>query len=397
MDTCDRLGREKDGSRSRRSGVNGYDVTSIYDPLGNRLVKIDGGTRTTSTFDAANQTRYAQEPSGRTTFAYDGAGNQFRQLSPSLQITTSVFDYEGMNRATVLPAGSRVTSTYDADRRRVARETASGTRKFIHDGQNILEETDGSNLAQAIYTLEPAGYGNLISQRQLQSGTWTPLQYVFDALGNTDSLLDSAQVITDTHTYHAFGTLKASTGTTTNFFTWIGQRGYFREIETGEYALGLRQYQPNQARFKGPDPLSWQPDPNTYRYAENNPINRTDPSGMVAADDGGPINFPCVGGDPAKGEYPPAEDAYIRDSSARFERMYLAKVVEGARNYARFDVWAENVVKSIWKRILAFIVIGEILSVFLSPAAVLLILSAVGLALSVASLLVHLKNLGEKL
>jgi hypothetical protein len=30
--------------------------------------------------------------------------------------------------------------TCDVDRRRVARETASGTRKFIHDGQNFLEK-----------------------------------------------------------------------------------------------------------------------------------------------------------------------------------------------------------------------------------------------------------------
>jgi hypothetical protein len=27
-------------------------------------------------------------------------------------------------------------------------------------------ETDGSNVTQVVYTLEPAGYGNLVSQRR---------------------------------------------------------------------------------------------------------------------------------------------------------------------------------------------------------------------------------------
>jgi RHS repeat-associated protein len=86
-------------------------------------------------------------------------------------------------------------------------------------------------------------------------------------------------VITDTFTYYAFG-LKASTGTTTNSFTWVGELGYFRDTETGEYELGVRQYLPERGRFKSQDPLGLAPDANPFRYVGNRVVLLADPSGM---------------------------------------------------------------------------------------------------------------------
>ncbi|MBS0265752.1 MAG: RHS repeat-associated core domain-containing protein, partial [Planctomycetes bacterium] len=167
---------------------------------------------------------------------------------------------------------------------RVEKDSPSSTRKLIYDGQNILHETDGSNLTQAAYTLEPKEFGNLVSERQNQSGTWVQVYYAFDGLGSTDSLTDASQVITDTYTYFAFGVIKASTGTTTNLFTWVGQLGYVRDTETGEYQLHLRQLLPDRGRFKSQDPAGVGPDANMYRLASNEPVNRTDPSGREPID-----------------------------------------------------------------------------------------------------------------
>jgi len=44
------------------------------------------------------------------------------------------------------------------------------------------------------------------------------------------------------YVYLAFGETKASTGTTTNLFTWVGELGYARDVETGEYNLRERGY-----------------------------------------------------------------------------------------------------------------------------------------------------------
>ena len=246
-------------------------------------MKIDSGARTTSVYDAANRLTYAQDSTGRTTFTFDASGNQIRQTSPTLQITTSAWDFENMNTVTILPALSRVTLTYNGDQMRVEKDTASLTRKYVFDGQSILLETDGTNLSQAVYAHEPFDYGKLLSQRQNQSGTWVPINYSFDGLGSTDSLTDSNQVITDTYTYYAFGVIKATSGSTTNGFTWVGELGYVRDIETGEYELSLRQYLPDRARFKSQDPIGLGAgDPNMHRYVQNNPLNLTDRTGLQA-------------------------------------------------------------------------------------------------------------------
>ena len=194
-----------------------------------------------------------------------------------------------MNTATELSPTNRVTLTYNGDQMRVEKNSTAGDQKFVYDGQNVFVQNDGSDLAQTVYTLEPNEYGNLVAMRQLQSGIWVPITYQFDGLGSTDSLTDSAQVVTDTYTYQAFGTLKASTGTTTNYFTWVGELGYVRDPETGEYQLHLRQYLPDRARFKSEDPWEFADDSNIFRYVANRPTVDIDPSGKKslaeAADD----------------------------------------------------------------------------------------------------------------
>jgi RHS repeat-associated protein len=267
-------------TRERRSGVNGYDVTHVYDPAGNRTLKLDGGSRTTSVYNGANQIIWSQDGSGRTTITYDADGNLTREVKPSGQITTSVWDAENMNSAVLLPDTTRVTYTYNADHLRVRKETASGTRKYVFDLQNPFTETDGSDVTQAVYVVEPQTYGNLVSQRQLVGGIWNSVYYHFDALGSTGSLSDGMAVVTDTYNYTAFGETKASTGATTNVYTWVGELGYFRDAETGSYNLHERPYEPERARMKNPDPLGLEVDPNEYRYVGNNPVNAVDPSGM---------------------------------------------------------------------------------------------------------------------
>ena len=71
---------------------------------------------------------------------------------PALAITTSVWDFENMNTATIMPS-SRVTLVDNGVKLRMAKDTAASTANFIYDGQNILLETDGTNLTQAMYTL----------------------------------------------------------------------------------------------------------------------------------------------------------------------------------------------------------------------------------------------------
>ncbi|MDP9956870.1 RHS repeat-associated protein, partial [Epilithonimonas hungarica] len=58
--------------------------------------------------------------------------------------------------------------------------------------------------------------------------------------------------------------------------------------ESGMYDFGARNYMPDVGRWFGADPLAeLAPDLSPYRYAFNNPISFTDPTGMYEGDGGG--------------------------------------------------------------------------------------------------------------
>ena len=174
-------------TNEQRSGSNAYNITYTYDPVGNRLVLINGGVRTTSTYDAANELTRSQASAGITTYTSDAAGNLLTSRNPSSQRTTNTWDFENRLTQVALPSAIVDTFTYNGDGQRVQKIDSTGTTKHVWDGQNILLETDGSNIIQVVYTLQPMLYGNLISQRR--SGTTS--FYLFDGLGSTTQLANS--------------------------------------------------------------------------------------------------------------------------------------------------------------------------------------------------------------
>ena len=71
-------------------------------------------------------------------------------------------------------------------------------------------------------------------------------------------------------------------------FTWNAAYGYEWDCfaDTGLYHVGARAYDPRTARWLQRDPIdAGGGDPNLYRYAGNDPVNRADPSGLEALDD----------------------------------------------------------------------------------------------------------------
>jgi RHS repeat-associated protein len=143
--------------------------------------------------------------------------------------------------------------TYNGDGQRVKIDDGSTVRRFLYDGQNVLQEfNDSTGATLATYTNEPAGYGRPVSQNR--SGTTR--YYHYDGLGSTRALSNDAGTVTDTYVYDAFGTIKAQTGTTTNPYRWVGQLGYYYDTERSAYHLRARMYSPALARFLSRDPLA---------------------------------------------------------------------------------------------------------------------------------------------
>jgi YD repeat-containing protein len=152
----------------------------------------------------------------------DGDGNLLSTSTPSSGTTT--YTWDGENRMT---AGH----TYNGDGQLV--QEASGLNQ-VWDGENILLETDGNGSVQAVYTLEPETYGNLISQSRGGVDSY----YIFDGLGSTTILTADSGSRTNQYFYDAFGNaLGGSGGTATTPFQYVG----FRGIQTPRGFRGIRR------------------------------------------------------------------------------------------------------------------------------------------------------------
>ena len=180
------------------------------------------------------------------------------------------------------------------------KQDLAGTVQHLWDGQNILLDTSPGNIIQGVYTLEPAVYGNLISQSRGFPGVDS--FYLFDASGSTRQLVSITGVnVTDSYLYDAFGNVLAGdlVAGTTNPFRYIGRQGYYYDMywngsvaEYLQYYLRARIYNPATGRFLSRDPLGIPAiigavplRTNLYIYAISNPVNLVDPSGLDALSD----------------------------------------------------------------------------------------------------------------
>jgi len=94
-----------------------------------------------------------------------------------------------------------------------------------------------------------------------------------DGLGSTVALCNGSGVVTDTWTYDVFGAVKTHTGTNGSEFTFTGEQNDPNGLEY----LRARYYDSATGRFVSRDPLPYL---NRYVYANNNPVNVIDPTGM---------------------------------------------------------------------------------------------------------------------
>ena len=108
--------------------------------------------------------------------------------------------------------------------------------------------------------------------------------YGYDGHRSTRFLTDSTGTITDTYTYDAFGNLSSQTGATPNDYLYSGEQ---YDSNLGFYYLRARYLNPESGRFwtmdsyegSSDDPLTL----HKYTYANNNAVNKLDPSGKITS------------------------------------------------------------------------------------------------------------------
>ncbi|MEU9737518.1 RHS repeat-associated core domain-containing protein [Streptomyces sp. NPDC048002] len=224
---------------------------------------------------------------GTETFTYDDAGRMDTRTIPG---TTTDYDWTKLGQLSTVTttdsAGSRLTRyTYDADGNRLIRTTPQETVATI--GGMELRTTDGIKVTATRYYTSGT---SVVAMRTTQDTTAAggKLTYLMaDTQASTQLAVDATTGTTTRRRYTPFGDERSGTlpaGTDHGFL------GKTEDTSTGLSLLGARAYDPHLGRFLSPDPLSLPYEPqnlSAYSYSHNDPVNFSDPSGLVRIDMGG--------------------------------------------------------------------------------------------------------------
>jgi RHS repeat-associated protein len=219
---------------------------------------VDNSVTTTYTYDNAGQMTAVDS----TSYTYDGDGN-------TTTAGSDTYTWDAENRlAGSTMGGVTTTYGYNGAGLRTSQTTDGVTVSYAWDltGSlgNILQDSEGNKY---VYGLD------LISRT---NGT-TQEYYLTDGLGSTTEITDGSGTVTGTYAYDAFGAVRAQTGATTEW-SFTGEQ----HDATGLEYVRARYYDASTGRFLSQDPM---PLLQRYAYANDNPANFVDPSGMSPESD----------------------------------------------------------------------------------------------------------------
>lgn len=198
-------------------------------------------------------------------------------------VTTNGTDVTLAACGTPVPTGQKwtvpdqsTTYVYDADGNQLIRHNPGKTTITL-GGDELTYDTT-TNPATTTGTRYYQMPGGLTLVRQGTTATWQ----INDHHGTGNLALDATTLTETRRPTDPFGNPRGAQPT-----GWAGTHGYVggtKDDATGLTNLGARQYQPTTGRFINPDPILNPADPqqwNGYAYSNNNPINLSDPSGLL--------------------------------------------------------------------------------------------------------------------
>ena len=272
------------------------DESFDYDDAGNRVTPSDpNGISIGSDNQLLADSQY--------TYTYDLVGN----LETRTSKTTNDYEnytWDHRNRLTKIEkfdSGNNATETieytYDALDRRTAKEITdhpgnnTTTETFVYDGQHIVLRFIDGDLSNR-YLHGPQIDQILADEVVSTSGQAGDVYWMMtDHLGTVEAILEwdtttGGPQFVNKITYDAFGEVESETNATAVDYLF-GFTGRERDVESDFNYYRARYYDPVSGRFISQDPISFAAgDANLYRYVGNTPTTYTDPSGLLALEDG---------------------------------------------------------------------------------------------------------------
>ena len=239
--------------------------TYSYDANGNRISVTTADGTVLSTHD--DQDRLLTQ--GNTTFTYSANG-ELESRTTGGETTSYDYDSLGNLMEVALPDGRQIQYRMDGYGRRLAK-LVNGivVRKWLYaDGLLPLAELDASDNLISVFN------GSFM----VRDGE--TYRIITDHVGSPRLVVDtSTGEVAQQLTYDEWGNI---TEDTNPGFQPFGFAGGLYDPDTGLVRFGARDYDPLAGRWTAKDPIRFGGGTaNLYAYANNNPVNYTDPEGLA--------------------------------------------------------------------------------------------------------------------
>ncbi len=259
------LAKETEGTTLKTTWVY------CFDAAGNLTSQSDTGTcpGSGSTFTYNDASQLTAKNGVTTGWSYDQAGNETAGASTTAQARTAE-EWSDYSQLTSLTVGGKTYAGQYGSTDQSERIKLGDT--FFHNGPLGLSAKSTAGVDMG-FNREPGGTLN-----SMTTGGKS-YYYLTDALGSVIALADEAGTKVNSYSYSPRGVTRAATSESApQPHRFAG--GY--QDPTGLYHYEARYYDPNIGRFNSPDPSGQEKNP--YLYAEGDPVNRIDPSGLAAWD-----------------------------------------------------------------------------------------------------------------
>ncbi|MCG8550069.1 MAG: hypothetical protein MI799_06685, partial [Desulfobacterales bacterium] len=250
------------------------EVTWDYDEAGNWTATNQNGTAETRTVTDDNE----YDLVGARVPVHDDRGNMTFDGSRS-------FEYDWTNRLIKITSGNQTLAeyTYDALNRRVTKTVGADTTTYVYDGADVVEAYLNGTLIRVF------AFGGDVDDPILMEYDGQDYYFARDRLGSIRAVTDSTGALVESYEYSPFGLMKifdnqgqdiTATGSTIgNPYGYTGRRW---DGESGLWYYRNRMYSAELGRFLQRDPAGYVDGLNLYAYVLNNPLQYTDPDGLMA-------------------------------------------------------------------------------------------------------------------
>jgi len=254
------------GTNQLRSKAIGSVMTKAY----NYCYNEDGGYRAA----LPNYVNYRDSSSNLIygdNCHYDSNGRLVKILDSGSSTTTrAIYGYDQQGQLTsAMVGGTSYTYTYDTAGNIQSKKVGSTTTNYTYGNsawRDLLTAYNGGSITYS--------GGNPTKYYDGSTFTWTQGRRLATAkVGSTNI----------SYTYDPWGKIISSSGTLADINP-LRYRGYYYDSETGFYYLQSRYYDPEIGRFINADSYASTDatgllSTNMFAYCENDPVNKSDPSG----------------------------------------------------------------------------------------------------------------------